>query len=75
MIDALGIRETTIDISAAVDGYAQLDQEIDGRRKGNIMARLRMTVRLQKHRFLNQNAFLLQLISSETRRQNWACRA
>ena len=44
VIDALGIRETTIDISAAVDGYAQLDPAIDGRRKGNIMARMRMIV-------------------------------
>jgi NAD+ synthase (glutamine-hydrolysing) len=44
VIDALGIRETTIDISAAVDGYARLDPEIDGRRKGNIMARTRMIV-------------------------------
>ncbi len=44
VIDALGIRETTIDISAAVDGYAQLDPAIDGRRKGNIMARTRMIV-------------------------------
>jgi NAD+ synthase len=44
VIDALGIRETTIDISAAVDGYAQLDPTIDGRRKGNIMARTRMIV-------------------------------
>jgi NAD+ synthase (glutamine-hydrolysing) len=44
VIDALGIHETTIDISAAVDGYAQLDPAIDGRRKGNIMARTRMIV-------------------------------
>ncbi len=44
VIDALGIRETTIDISAAVDGYARLDPAIDGRRKGNIMARTRMIV-------------------------------
>jgi NAD+ synthase (glutamine-hydrolysing) len=44
VVDALGIRETTIDISAAVDGYAQLDPAIDGRRKGNIMARTRMIV-------------------------------
>lgn len=43
-IDALGIRSTTIDISAAVDGIAQLDPAIDGRRKGNIMARTRMIV-------------------------------
>ncbi len=44
VLDALGMRATTIDISAAVDGYAQLDPTIDGRRKGNIMARARMIV-------------------------------
>ena len=44
VIDKLGIRSTTIDISAAVDGYAQLDSEMDGRRKGNVMARMRMIV-------------------------------
>ncbi|HEU5099613.1 MAG TPA: NAD(+) synthase, partial [Roseiflexaceae bacterium] len=44
VIDALGIPETTIDISNAVDGYARLDPTIDGRRKGNIMARTRMIV-------------------------------
>lgn len=43
-VDALGIRSVTVDISAAVDGYALLDPEIDGRRKGNIMARTRMIV-------------------------------
>lgn len=43
-VDALGIRLVTVDISAAVDGYALLDPEIDGRRKGNIMARTRMIV-------------------------------
>jgi NAD+ synthase (glutamine-hydrolysing) len=43
-IDDLGIRATTVDISAAVDGYANLDPEIDGRRKGNIMARMRMII-------------------------------
>lgn len=43
-IDQLGIRSETIDISAAVDGYATLDSEMDGRRKGNIMARMRMIV-------------------------------
>ncbi|MBK9710767.1 MAG: NAD+ synthase [Kouleothrix sp.] len=42
VIDQLGIRSTTIDISGAVDGYAQLDPEMDGRRKGNVMARTRM---------------------------------
>lgn len=44
VIDQLGIRATTVDISAAVDGYAQLDPEMDGRRKGNIMARMRMII-------------------------------
>ncbi len=43
-IDQLGIRSETIDISAAVDGYANLDPDMDGRRKGNIMARMRMIV-------------------------------
>lgn len=43
-IDDLGIRSTTVDISGAVDAYASLDPEIDGRRKGNIMARMRMIV-------------------------------
>src|SRR5581483_7242748 len=38
-IDSLGVRSVTIDISDAVDGYARLDPDIDGRRKGNIMAR------------------------------------
>jgi NAD+ synthetase len=44
VIDQLGICSTTVDISDAVDGYARLDPEIDGRRKGNIMARTRMIV-------------------------------
>lgn len=42
VIDQLNIRATTVDISAAVDGYANLDPEMDGRRKGNVMARMRM---------------------------------
>ena len=44
VVDALGVRCATVDISAAVDGYASLDPEIDARRKGNIMARTRMIV-------------------------------
>jgi NAD+ synthetase len=43
-VDALGVRSVTVDISDAVDGYARLDAEIDGRRRGNIMARTRMIV-------------------------------
>ncbi len=38
----LGIRSTTIDISPAVDGYANHDPEMDAHRKGNIMSRTRM---------------------------------
>ncbi len=43
-VDALGIRVKTVDISAAVDGYAGLDGEMDSHRKGNVMARMRMIV-------------------------------
>jgi NAD+ synthase len=42
VIDQLGIRSATVDISDAVDGYTRLDPQIDGRRKGNVMARMRM---------------------------------
>ncbi|NJN65796.1 MAG: NAD+ synthase [Chloroflexaceae bacterium] len=44
VIDQLGIRSTTIDISPAVDAYASTDPDMDGRRKGNIMARMRMII-------------------------------
>jgi NAD+ synthetase len=44
VIDALGCRERTIDISAAVDGYLQYEPDADGRRRGNVMARTRMLV-------------------------------
>jgi NAD+ synthase len=44
IVDALGINVMTVDISGAVDGYAQLDPQMDGRRKGNVMARTRMIV-------------------------------
>ncbi len=43
-IDQLGIRAETIDISAAVDGYTTLEPDMDGRRRGNVMARMRMIV-------------------------------
>jgi NAD+ synthase len=42
VIEALGINAETIEISAAVDGYLQHAPDADGRRKGNVMARLRM---------------------------------
>ena len=44
VIDALGINERTIDISAAVDGYLQYEPDADARRRGNVMARTRMVV-------------------------------
>jgi NAD+ synthase len=42
VVDALGCRLRTIDISAAVDGYLQFEPEADARRRGNVMARTRM---------------------------------
>ena len=44
VIDTLGCRSSTIDISAAVDGYLELEPEADARRRGNVMARTRMIV-------------------------------
>lgn len=44
VIDALGIDERTVDISAAVDGYLALEPDADARRRGNVMARTRMIV-------------------------------
>lgn len=44
VVDALGINERTIEISAAVDGYLQFEPDADPRRKGNVMARVRMIV-------------------------------
>lgn len=44
VVDALGIRAATIDISDAVDGYLQFEPEADARRRGNVMARMRMLV-------------------------------
>jgi NAD+ synthetase len=44
VIDALGIRARTIEISDAVDGYLQFEPEADARRRGNVMARMRMVV-------------------------------
>lgn len=44
VIDALGLESRTVDISAAVDGYLANEPEADGTRRGNVMARTRMTV-------------------------------
>jgi NAD+ synthetase len=55
LIDQLGICSDTIDISDAVDGYLSYVPESDGRRRGNVMARMRMIVlfdQSEKHRAL-----------------------
>jgi len=44
VIDALGIRAETIEITGAVDGYLRHAPDADPRRKGNVMARMRMLV-------------------------------
>jgi NAD+ synthase len=44
VIDAVGCKSDTIDISGAVDGYLHLEPDADGRRRGNVMARTRMLV-------------------------------
>ena len=44
VIDALGINGETIEITDAVDGYLKHAPEADPRRKGNVMARIRMVV-------------------------------
>lgn len=44
VIDALGINGETIEITDAVDGYLRHAPDADPRRKGNVMARMRMLV-------------------------------
>ena len=43
VIDATGVEGRTLDISAAVDGYLTHEPDADPARRGNVMARLRMT--------------------------------
>ena len=42
--DALGIDCRTIEITDAVDGYLKSEPNANGRRRGNVMARVRMTI-------------------------------
>lgn len=42
--DKLGIECLTVDITPAVDGYLNLQPDADARRRGNVMARVRMIV-------------------------------
>jgi NAD+ synthase len=44
IVDALGITCETIEITDAVDGYLRHAPDADARRKGNVMARMRMLV-------------------------------
>jgi NAD+ synthetase len=44
VINALAVAERTIDISPAVDGYLHNEPDADARRRGNVMARMRMVV-------------------------------
>jgi NAD+ synthetase len=43
IIDALGVEPRTVDISGGVDGYLVNEPDADPARRGNVMARLRMT--------------------------------
>jgi len=42
VVAALGCHERTLDISGAADGYLALEPQADARRRGNVMARVRM---------------------------------
>jgi NAD+ synthase len=44
VVEVLEVPCRTIDISAAVDGYLQFEPDADPRRRGNVMARMRMLV-------------------------------
>ncbi|HEY0601353.1 MAG TPA: NAD(+) synthase, partial [Herpetosiphonaceae bacterium] len=44
VVDDLGIQSETIEISDAVDGYLRHAEDADGRRRGNVMARMRMII-------------------------------
>jgi NAD+ synthase len=44
VIDDLGLPAQTIEITDAVEGYFKFEPDADGRRRGNVMARMRMIV-------------------------------
>ena len=46
--DALGVNLETMDITDAVEGYCKLVPEINARRKGNVMARVRTIIGFDK---------------------------
>ena len=53
VIEALGIHSRTIDITAAVDGYAKLVADMTPHRKGNLMSRVRMMIGFDQSLALN----------------------
>jgi NAD+ synthetase len=53
VVDALNIQCRTIDISDAVDGYLHYEPDADARRRGNVMARMRMVVLFDQSAKLN----------------------
>lgn len=53
VVDALGINERTIEITQAVDGYLAFEPDADARRRGNVMARVRMVVLFDQSAKLN----------------------
>jgi NAD+ synthetase len=53
VVDALGINVETIEITAAVEGYLNAAGDPDPRRKGNVMARMRMLVLFDQSARLN----------------------
>jgi NAD+ synthetase len=53
VVDALGINVDTLDISRAVDGYLAVAGEADPRRRGNVMARMRMLALFDQSARLN----------------------
>jgi NAD+ synthetase len=53
VVDALGINVETIEITEAVDGYLRAAGDADPRRRGNVMARMRMLVLFDQSARLN----------------------
>jgi NAD+ synthetase len=53
VVDDLGIHERTIEITGAVDGYLHVEPDADARRRGNVMARMRMVVLFDQSAKLN----------------------
>lgn len=53
VVEALGVHSRTIEITAAVDGYARLIEGMTPHRKGNLMSRVRMMIGFDQSQALN----------------------